>query len=181
MFNYQELVNGKKPYIIAEIGSNHNGDIELAKKMILKAKECGADCVKFQSWSKDTIFSKKVYQDNFFLRDDYRNRTDYTLEEIVDKYSVDATEHHVLKAFCDEIQIDFSSTGFSKNEIDLLVDELNVPFIARHHKGFAVRFLIGLQILLLCPIHSSLDSRLSLLQHRILHSLTNRLYHVLLQ
>lgn len=129
MFNYQELVNGKKPYIIAEIGSNHNGDIELAKKMILKAKECGADCVKFQSWSKDTIFSKKVYQDNFFLRDDYRNRTDYTLEEIVDKYSVDATEHHVLKAFCDEIQIDFSSTGFSKNEIDLLVDELNVPFI----------------------------------------------------
>lgn len=129
MFNYQELVSGKKPYIIAEIGSNHNGDIELAKKMILKAKECGADCVKFQSWSKDTIFSKKVYQDNFFLRDDYRNRTDYTLEEIVDKYSVDATEHHVLKAFCDEIQIDFSSTGFSKDEIDLLVDELNVPFI----------------------------------------------------
>ncbi len=129
MFNYQDLTSGKKPYIIAEIGSNHNGDIELAKKMILKAKECGADCVKFQSWSKDTIFSKKVYQDNFFLRDDYRNRTDYTLEEIVDKYSVDTMEHHVLKAFCDEIQIDFSSTGFSKKEIDLLVDELNVPFI----------------------------------------------------
>lgn len=129
MFNYQELTSEKKPYIIAEIGSNHNGDIELAKKMILKAKECGADCVKFQSWSKDTIFSKKVYQDNFFLRDDYRNRTDYTLEEIVDKYSVDATEHHVLKAFCNEVQIDFSSTGFSKKEIDLLVDELNVPFI----------------------------------------------------
>ena len=129
MFNYNDLTNGKKPYVIAEIGSNHNGDIELAKKMILKAKECGADCVKFQSWSKDTIFSKKVYQDNFFLRDDYRNRTDYTLEEIVEKYSVDAEEHYILKAFCDEIQIDFSSTGFSKKEIDLLVDELNVPFI----------------------------------------------------
>ena len=36
------------PYIIAEIGANHNGDMQLAKKMIRRAKICGADCVKFQ-------------------------------------------------------------------------------------------------------------------------------------
>lgn len=38
----------KYPYIVAEIGGNHNGDIELGKQMIKAAKECGADAVKFQ-------------------------------------------------------------------------------------------------------------------------------------
>lgn len=119
----------EKPYIIAEIGANHNGDMELAKRMIDEAKHCGADCVKFQSWSKDTVFSRKVYDDNYFLGDDYRNRTDYTLEEIVDKFHIGVEEHRLLKKYCDEIGIDFNSTPFSKPEVDLLVDELNVKFI----------------------------------------------------
>lgn len=129
MFKYSEICEYGRPYIIAEIGSNHNGDMELAKKMIDEAKKCGADCVKFQSWSKDTIFSEKVYNDNYFLRDDYRNRTDYTLKEIVDEYSIDENDHYTLKEYCDKVGIEFNSTPFSKKEVDLLVDELNVPFI----------------------------------------------------
>lgn len=129
MFEYSKIKNYGQPYVIAEIGANHNGDMELAKKMIDKAKECGADCVKFQSWSKNSIFSKCVYEDNYFLRDDYRNRTDYTLEEIVDEYSIGKKEHILLKEYCDKVGIDFASTGFCKEEIDFLVDELNVPFI----------------------------------------------------
>ena len=131
MFDFDNYNNTTqlKPYIIAEIGANHNGDIDLAKKMIEKAKECGADCVKFQSWTKDTIFSKKTYDDNYFLADDYRNRTDYTLKEIVDEYHLSPDDHFKLKEYCDEINIDFASTPFSKGEVDLLVDELNVPFI----------------------------------------------------
>lgn len=129
MFDYNQIVEFQKPYIIAEIGANHNGNMELAKKLIDKAKCCGADCVKFQSWSKDTIFSEKVYQDNYFLSDDYRNRTDYTLKKIVEAYSIDRKEHYFLKEYCDSINIDFNSTPFSKAEVDLLVDELDVPFI----------------------------------------------------
>lgn len=129
MFKYEEIKDYGRPYVIAEIGANHNGDMELAKKMIDKAKECGADCVKFQSWTKDSIFSRGVYQANYFLRDDYRNRTDYTLEEIVDKYHIGIREHKLLKEYCDKIGIDFNSTPFSKQEVDLLVDELDVPFI----------------------------------------------------
>lgn len=128
-FSYASLERLERPYIIAEIGSNHNGDIGLAKKMIDAAKECGADCVKFQSWTKDTIFSKKVYQDNYFLRDDYRNRTDYTLESIVDAYSIDAADHYELKSYCDKVGIEFASTPFTRGEADLLVKELDVPFI----------------------------------------------------
>ena len=129
MFDYNKIHEFEKPYIIAEIGANHNGDMELAKKMIDEAKRCGADCAKFQSWSKDTVFSEKVYKDNYFLRDDYRNRTDYTLKEIVDEYSIDRNDHYLLKEYCDKVGIEFNSTPFSKAEVDLLVDELNVPFI----------------------------------------------------
>lgn len=128
MFEYFSVVEGK-PYVIAEIGSNHNGDMKLAYKLIEKAKEVGADCVKFQSWSKDTIFSKKTYDENYFLADDYRNRTDYTLEEIVDKYSINFEQQILLKGYCDKIGIEFNSTPFSKAEVDLLVDKLHVPFI----------------------------------------------------
>ncbi len=128
-FNYNQIKNYGQPYTIAEIGANHNGDMALAKKMIDIAKNCGVDCVKFQSWSKDSIFSKQVYQDNYFLRDDYRNRTDYTLESIVEKYSIGKAEHRELKKYCDQKKIDFASTGFSNEEVDFLADDLEVPFL----------------------------------------------------
>ena len=49
------LKNIEKPYVIAEIGANHNGDIVLAKKMIKIAKECGADAVKFQHFNVSNL------------------------------------------------------------------------------------------------------------------------------
>ena len=49
------LENIEKPYVIAEIGANHNGDIILAKKMIETAKECGADAVKFQHFDVSNL------------------------------------------------------------------------------------------------------------------------------
>ena len=121
--------NFSKPYIIAELGSNHNGDMELAKKMITQAKEAGADCVKFQSWSKDSIFARKKYEDNYFIADDYRDRSDYTLEEIVESYSISDTELLEMKKFADEVGIDCSSTPFNQKEADFLVEHLKSPFI----------------------------------------------------
>jgi N-acetylneuraminate synthase len=125
----KEVFNFCKPYIIAELGANHNGDMELAKKLIVQAKEAGADCVKFQSWTKDSVFARKKYEDNYFIADDYRDRTDYTLEEIVDAYSISEDELLEMKKFADEIGIDCTSTPFSKKETDFLVDKLESPFI----------------------------------------------------
>lgn len=127
--NNKSVFNFCQPYVIAELGSNHNGDMELAKKMIIEAKEAGADCVKFQSWSKDSIFAKKKYEDNYFIADDYRDRTDYTLEEIVDSYSISEDELLEMKKFADEIGIDCTSTPFNKKEADFLVDKLDTPYI----------------------------------------------------
>ncbi len=125
----KELYNFCSPYIIAELGSNHNGNMELAKKMIIEAKEAGANCVKFQSWTKDSIFAKKKYEDNYFIADDYRDRTDYTLEEIVDAYSISEDELLMMKKFADEIGIDCTSTPFNKKEADFLVEKMDTPFI----------------------------------------------------
>lgn len=123
------VYNFSRPYVIAELGSNHNGDMALAKKLIVEAKESGADCVKFQSWSKDTIFSRKKYEDNYFVADDYRERNDYTLEQIVDTYSISEEELLEMKKFADEIGIDCTSTPFSKKEADFLVGKMEAPFI----------------------------------------------------
>ncbi len=126
---YQRFQTKSEPYIIAEIGSNHNGDMELARKLIRAAKDAGANCVKFQSWTKDTIFSKTVYKNNYFLKDDYRERDDYSLEEIVEKFSISEKELMEMKAYADEIGIDCISTPFSRREVDFLTDDLKVPFI----------------------------------------------------
>lgn len=119
----------ESPYIIAELASNHNGDMQLAKRLIKCCSDAGADCVKFQSWSKDTIFSKIKYEENYFLADDYRNRTDYTLEKIVDKYSISEQQLFEMREYAYSHNITMTSTPFSKEEADFLVDVLKAPFI----------------------------------------------------
>ncbi len=118
-----------KPYIIAEIGANHNGDIELAKKLINIAKKSGADCVKFQSWTKNSVFSNIVYENNYFMNDDYRNRNDTNLEEIVEKFVTTKKDLIILRNYCKKIKIDFAVTPFSMKEVDFLVNVLKVEFI----------------------------------------------------
>jgi len=118
-----------EPFIIAELASNHNGDMEIAKKLIEEAKKAGAHCVKFQSWTKDTIFSKKTYDENYFLKDDYTQREDFSLKEIVEKFSVSEKELIDLKKYADDLGIMMTSSPFSKKEVDFLVDVLDVPFI----------------------------------------------------
>ena len=115
------LTRNSSPLFIAEIGSNHNGSLTLAKKLIKKAKEIGADFVKFQSWTSKSIFSRIKYKENFFLKDDYRNRKDTTLEKIVKKYSISENNLIKLKQFADRLKIEIVSTPFSKSEVDFLV------------------------------------------------------------
>lgn len=112
------------PYIIAEIGSNHNGDIDLARKLIDSAQECGADAVKFQSWSKHSLISKAEYERNTEYSD--KKKHFGSLEEMVDAYQLTPKQHHEVVEYCREIGIDFLSSCFSPAEVDLL-DELNVP------------------------------------------------------
>ena len=116
-----------RPYIIAEIGANHNGDLAIARKMIEIAKEIGCDAVKFQSWDKG-LFAKVVYEENKFLGDDYRQRNDHSLESIMDEYALTSDEMRELAEYCRRVGIDFSTTPFSTEQVDECVD-LGAPFI----------------------------------------------------
>lgn len=124
---YETIKINKKPYIIAEIGSNHNGDMNLAKQIIQEAKNCGADCVKFQSFDVSSLVSKEEYEKNEKYNDSSKKHFG-SLREMVEKYYLRKEQHYELKEYCDSIQIDFSSTPFSNKEVDLLVS-LDVPFI----------------------------------------------------
>lgn len=128
MSDFYEMINARKePYIIAEIGSNHNGDMELAKKLIDAAKKCGADCVKFQSFDDKSLISKSEYEKNQKYNDSAKKHFG-SLKEMVEKYYLRKEQHFELKDYCTKIRIDFASSPFSNMEVDLLVD-LDVPFI----------------------------------------------------
>jgi N,N'-diacetyllegionaminate synthase len=118
--NGRRIGPGEPPYIIAEIGANHNGDMKLCKKLIDSAKKCGADAVKFQSWQKNTLNSKELYESNKSYTD--KNRHFGSLEEMDEKYQLTPEQHYDVKKYCDKVGITFLSTGFSRNEIDLLED-----------------------------------------------------------
>ncbi|WP_374630842.1 N-acetylneuraminate synthase family protein [Ferrovibrio sp.] len=127
MAQQQMFPHGRKPYIIAEIGANHNGDMDLARQLIDAAKAAGADAVKFQSWDT-TIFSRQVYEQNYFLGDDYRSRSDYTLKQIVEAFAVDEAQLTELRDYCRVAGVDFSSTPFNVRQLEFLV-ELGAPYI----------------------------------------------------
>ena len=107
----------QKPYIVAELNTSHFGNISIAKKMILKAKETGCNCVKLQSWSPDTLYSKKFFNKNPVSK------------RFFDKYSLDNSQLKKLAIYSKKIGISFSSTPYSEEEVNFLVNECNPAFI----------------------------------------------------
>jgi sialic acid synthase SpsE len=123
----KEVYNFCEPYIIAEIGANHNGDMELAKQMIDSAVACGCDAVKFQSWTPESLISKEEYDRNQTY-DDSPKKHFGSLKEMVEKYYLRDDQHAELKEYCEGKGVDFCSSPFSIKEVDLLV-KLDVPFL----------------------------------------------------
>ena len=107
----------KGPYIIAEIGSNHNGSISIAKKTIIAAKKAGADCVKFQSFTPESLFSHQFLDNNINLKKE------------VFKYFLSSKKLNILSDFCKKKSIDFASTPFSESELNFSHKKLKVKFI----------------------------------------------------
>jgi len=116
--------SGEPPYIVAEIGANHNGDMELCRKIIDAAKACGVDAVKFQSWSKASLISKAEYARN--RRYVSRDQQLPTLEQAVEQYQLTPDQHREIAAYCRDRGIVFFSSCFAPEEVDLL-ESLDVP------------------------------------------------------
>src|SRR5699024_8521398 len=117
--NNKTIGNFLEPYIIAEIGANHNGDMDLAKEMIDEAVKCGVDAVKFQSWTNKSLIAKAEYESNQKYNDSPKKHFG-SLEEMVEKYYLRDEQHFLLKKYCDKKGVQFCSTPFSEQEVDLL-------------------------------------------------------------
>lgn len=112
------------PFIVADVGTNFNGDIKIAKDMILKAKNVGIDAVKFQSWTKEVLMSSFLYKDKLAEIKSFGHKKQ---EELLDFLSLTDKDHYEIKEFCDRNDIIFSSTPLSFRHVDLLAD-LDVLF-----------------------------------------------------
>jgi sialic acid synthase SpsE len=110
--------------IIAEIGWNHQGDMDLAKQMVKAAKESGADYAKFQTWSVSRLKPGAWDEDG--------------RREIYEKAELTKERHIELINYCNEVGIEFLSSAFSIKDAQLLVDlgvkAVKIPsFESRNH------------------------------------------------
>jgi len=104
-------------FIIAEAGVNHNGSIELAKKLIDIASEAGVDAVKFQTFKSENLVSKNAQ------KADYQKETTDAKEsqfEMIKKLELDIDTHYELISYCASKNIMFLSTPFDLDSIELL-------------------------------------------------------------
>lgn len=109
-------------YIIAEMSANHAGSLERAKKIIHAAKEAGADCVKIQTYTADTL---TIDCDNQYFQIDNGTWEGENLYHLYKKAYTPWEWQSDLKAEAEKIGIDFLSTPFDKTSVDFL-EELHV-------------------------------------------------------
>ena len=109
--------NYSKPYFIAELNTSHFGNVDTAKQMIDAAKQINCDCVKFQSWSADTLYSQTYYSQNPIAK------------RFVNKFSLSSDQLKLLADYAQSIGIAFASTPYSREEADFLIHRCAAPFI----------------------------------------------------
>ncbi|MCM1498873.1 MAG: pseudaminic acid synthase [Clostridium sp.] len=109
----------KKTYIIAEMSANHAGSFERAKEIIHVAKESGADCIKLQTYTPDTL---TIDCDNKYFHIDNGTWEGENLYQLYGKAYTPWEWQADLKAEAEKIGIDFLSTPFDKTSVDFLED-----------------------------------------------------------
>ena len=117
------IINGNiineinKPYLIAEVGINHNGKLENAIKMIEIAKDSGVNCVKFQTFKAEEFIIDKN------LRYSYHNNgkeINESMQEMFKRYEFKQEEWYRIKEKCLELEIEFLSTPQNPTDMDFL-------------------------------------------------------------
>lgn len=108
----------KLPYIIAEAGVNHEGSMDLAKRLIDEAAEGGADAIKFQSYKAETLASKN--SPSYWNLEKESTTSQFELFKKYDSFW--KNEYEELKIYCDQAGIEFCSTPFDSESAKYLND-----------------------------------------------------------
>jgi N-acetylneuraminate synthase len=122
--DHKVIGEGSPVFIIAEAGCNHNGDLDLAKKLVDVAVEAGADAVKFQTFIADQLVTP------YAAKADYQKKNTGNEKEsqfrMLKKLELPYEAFKTLKTYCDQSGIIFLSTPFDYASADFL-NELKVP------------------------------------------------------
>jgi len=118
--------NGHPTYIIAEIGANFDKDINKAKRLIDAAKECGADCAKFQTFSTPKIVSEGGF--SRMKLEGVHGSWGRTVSEVFKDAEFPREWHKEISDYCKKVGIDFSTSPYDFEAVDLCM-ELDIPFI----------------------------------------------------
>ncbi len=114
----KKLVGDGKPcFIIAEAGVNHNGDINIAKKLVDAAVKSGADAVKFQTFKAEGVVTRNTDIAPYAKKNIGKNLKQY---DMIKKLELKYDEFKKLKSYCDKKNIIFLSTPHSLDAIDFL-------------------------------------------------------------
>ena len=126
MKNFIEVIEKNRPYVIAEIGINHNGDMILAKEMIDAAKENNASCVKFQSFIANNYISKYANKANYQKKD--ASVKNISQRDIIKQSELSTEQAIEMYDYAKSKNIDFLSTPFEIDSFYSLM-KINVPAI----------------------------------------------------
>lgn len=114
-----------KVYIIAEAGVNHNGDINIAKRLVDAAATAGADAVKFQTFQAQNLVCKSAKKAEYQLETTEQSETQY---QMLKKLELTEEMHRELISYCNAQGIQFLSTPFDVNSVELL-ERYQIPIM----------------------------------------------------
>ena len=115
----KEVGDGKPLYFIADIGANHEGDLERAYKLIELAKKAGADAAKFQNFQASKIVSKYGF-DNLGGQLGHQANWKKSVFEIYEDASINKSWTQLLKEKCDAVGIDYFTSAYDLESVDLV-------------------------------------------------------------
>jgi N-acetylneuraminate synthase len=110
-------------FIIAEAGVNHNGSLDMAKKLVEIAADAGADAVKFQTFKADRLVSRSAPKAEYQIK---TTDADESQHEMIRKLELDEHAHATLIEHCKTCGIEFLSTPFDIESVDLLAGRFDL-------------------------------------------------------
>lgn len=122
---HHHITQHSAPFIIAEAGINHNGDLKTAFQMIDTAKECGVDCIKFQTFKAEEFCGDK--SQTYTYKSQQKEVTE-SMYEMFKRMEFTPKEWEQIKKYCDKKDIIFMSTPQNPGDLDLLL-RIGIPAI----------------------------------------------------
>jgi N-acetylneuraminate synthase len=120
------MMTGNEVFIIAEIGVNHNGSIEIAKRLIDSCAQAGSGAVKFQTFKTENVMIPFTPKADYQAKNTASKETQF---EMVKKLELDQESHFILKKYAHEKNIEFFSTPFDIESLHFLIQSLDLPIL----------------------------------------------------